>query len=95
MANVSTWERIERRKLHQRERWKRPARPGDRPDPSRPAGTDTLPQIKHIVILIGGVHRRCDVDAIMTGFRLSRVVMAHGGMPVASRPGGRASSPSR
>lgn len=44
---------------------------------------------------MGGVYRRCDVDAIMTGFRLSRVVMAHGGMPVASRPGGRASSPSR
>jgi phospholipase C len=33
-------------------RWKRPARPGDRPDPSRPPGTDTLPQIKHIVILM-------------------------------------------
>jgi len=56
MASASTWERIERRKLHQRERWKRPARPGDRPDPSRPAGTDMLPQIKHIVptFRIGG-----------------------------------------
>ena len=52
MASASTWERIERRKLHQRERWKRPARPGDRPDPSRPAGTDMLPQIKHIVVLM-------------------------------------------
>ncbi len=27
-------------------------RPGDRPDPSRPAGTDLLPQIKHIVVLM-------------------------------------------
>ena len=27
-------------------------RPGDRPDPSRPAGTDMLPQIKHIVVLM-------------------------------------------
>src|ERR1700733_8651354 len=52
MASASTWERIERRKLHQQERWKRPARPGDRPDPSRPAGTDMLPQIKHIVVLM-------------------------------------------
>ena len=52
MASASTWERIERRKLHGRERLKRPARPGDRPDPSRPAGTDMLPQIKHIVVLM-------------------------------------------
>src|ERR1700728_807093 len=52
MASTSTWERIERRKLRQRERWTRPARPGDRPDPSRPAGTDPLPQIKHIVVLM-------------------------------------------
>src|ERR1700747_1041632 len=52
MASASTWERIERRKLRQRERWTRPARPGDRPDPSRLAGTDLLPQIKHIVVLM-------------------------------------------
>src|ERR1700755_3442690 len=52
MASASTWERIERRKLRQRERWTRPARRGDRPDPSRPAGTDMLPQIKHIVVLM-------------------------------------------
>ena len=52
MASASAWERIERRKLRQRERWVRPCRPGDRPDPSRPAGTDMLPQIKHIVILM-------------------------------------------
>ena len=52
MASASTWERIERRKLRQRERWTRPARRGDRPDPSCPAGTDMLPQIKHIVVLM-------------------------------------------
>src|SRR6201994_668222 len=52
MASASTWERIERRKLRQRERWTRPARRGDRPDPSRPAGTDMLPGIKHIVVLM-------------------------------------------
>src|SRR5689334_24237661 len=52
MASASTWERIERRKLRQRERWTRPARRGDRPDPSQPAGTDMLPQIKHIVVLM-------------------------------------------
>src|ERR1700733_7658445 len=52
MANASTWRRIDRRKLRQRERWTPPARPGDRPDPSRPVGTDMLPQIKHIVVLM-------------------------------------------
>jgi phospholipase C len=52
MASASTWERIERQKLRQRERRTRPARPGDRPDPSRPAGTDLLPQVKHIIVLM-------------------------------------------
>jgi phospholipase C len=52
MASARTWERIERQKLRQRDWRARHARPGDRPDPSRPAGTDTLPQIKHIVVLM-------------------------------------------
>src|SRR5215471_10945456 len=52
MASVSTWERIERRKLRGRARRTRHIRPGDRPDPSRPVGTDMLPQIKHIVVLM-------------------------------------------
>ncbi|HET9973227.1 MAG TPA: alkaline phosphatase family protein [Streptosporangiaceae bacterium] len=52
MTSVSPWERIERRKLRQRERRTRHYRPGDRPDPSRPAGTDMLPQVKHIVVLM-------------------------------------------
>jgi phospholipase C len=52
MASASTWERIERQKVRQRERRTRPARPGDRPDPSRPVGTDLLPQVKHIIVLM-------------------------------------------
>src|ERR1700761_6661821 len=52
MTSVNTWERIERQKLRGRERRARRERPGDRPDPSRPAGTDMLPQIKHIVVLM-------------------------------------------
>ncbi|MGH3292548.1 MAG: alkaline phosphatase family protein, partial [Trebonia sp.] len=47
------WERVERAEL------KRTGRPGDGdlaagplPQPSRPAGTDLLPQIKHIVVLM-------------------------------------------
>ena len=52
MVSVSTWERIERQKLRQRELRTRRNRPGDRPDPARPAGTDLLPQIKHVVVLM-------------------------------------------
>jgi phospholipase C len=51
MGSVSKWERIERRKLRARER-RRHLRPGDRPDPARPVGTDRLPQVKHIVVLM-------------------------------------------
>src|SRR5580704_14508414 len=52
MDSASAWERIERQKLRGRERRTRHYRPGDRPDPSRPPGTDMLPQIKHIVVLM-------------------------------------------
>jgi phospholipase C len=52
MVSESAWERIERQQLRQRERRTRPVRPGDRPDPARPAGADRLPQIKHIVVLM-------------------------------------------
>jgi phospholipase C len=52
MANAGTLERIERQKLRRRERRARLARPGDRPDPSLPVGTDLLPQVKHIVVVM-------------------------------------------
>jgi hypothetical protein len=52
MASASTWERIDREKLRQRDRRGRPGRPGERPDPSRLAGTDMLPRIEHIVVLM-------------------------------------------
>jgi phospholipase C len=46
------WERLERAELRRRARrgGGRPA--GPPPDPSRPAGTDLLPQIRHIVVLM-------------------------------------------
>jgi phospholipase C len=52
MVRDSTWERIERQQLRGRERRTRHYRPGERPDPSRRVGTDILPQIKHIVVLM-------------------------------------------
>ncbi|HJZ09249.1 MAG TPA: alkaline phosphatase family protein, partial [Trebonia sp.] len=52
MDSASAWERIERQKLRGRERRTRHYRPGDRPDSSRAVGTDMLPRIKHIVVLM-------------------------------------------
>ena len=49
---MSGWERIERQQLRGRDLRSRRRRPGRRPDPSRPPGTDLLPQIKHIVVLM-------------------------------------------
>ena len=48
------WDRLERAEMHRR-KWRRAARaaePGDRPEPRRPPGTDLLPQLKHIVVLM-------------------------------------------
>src|SRR5215469_6353579 len=52
MASTSAWEAIERQQVRQRERRRRHVHPGERPDPSRPAGKDMLPPIEHIVVLM-------------------------------------------
>jgi phospholipase C len=52
MGSANAWERIERQKIRARQWRARHARPGDRPDPSRPAGTDMLPRVKHIIVLM-------------------------------------------
>jgi phospholipase C len=51
MRSAGIWAALERAALRGRDR-RRPVQPGDRPDPSRPPGTDLLPQIKHIVVLM-------------------------------------------
>jgi phospholipase C len=45
-------ERLERLELRRRSRGTVPLAPGQCPEPSLPAGTDRLPQIKHIVVLM-------------------------------------------
>src|SRR5580692_11239854 len=52
MVSARTWERIERHQVRGRERQSHRHRPGERPDPARRVGTDLLPQIKHIVVLM-------------------------------------------
>src|ERR1700753_2526836 len=46
------WEQLERAELRYRGRRGRGQAAGPRPEPSRPAGTDLLPEIKHIVVLM-------------------------------------------
>jgi phospholipase C len=50
MPGTKMWEAADRQRASRRTR--RQAQPGQRPDPSRPPGTDLLPQIKHIVVLM-------------------------------------------
>jgi phospholipase C len=52
MTIARAWERIERPKVRRREWRARHHRAGDRPDPSLPPGTDRLPQVKHIIVLM-------------------------------------------
>jgi phospholipase C len=52
MLRTKVLQGIERRALNVRSRKMALPQPGDRPDPSRPAGTDLIPQIKHIVVLM-------------------------------------------
>ena len=52
MPSASTWAHIERQEMRRRDRRSHYAQPGDRPDPSGPAGTDMLPLIKHIIVLM-------------------------------------------
>jgi phospholipase C len=51
-VSTKIWERIDRQKARQRDQQRRYEARGERPDPSRPAGTDLIPQIKHIVVLM-------------------------------------------
>jgi phospholipase C len=62
------WQRLEQREIRRRLRVV-PLQPGDRPDPSRPAGTDTLPEIKHIVVLMMENHSFDNYLGTMTGRR--------------------------
>jgi phospholipase C len=52
MRGTAVWEGVERQELRRRNQRMERAQPGQRPDPSLPAGTDRLPQIKHIVVLM-------------------------------------------
>ncbi len=79
------WERLERHELKRRGRGVAALRPGERPIPSLPAGTDLLPQIKHIVVLMMENHSYDSYLGMLAGrgdgFKLGR-----DGQPKAANP---------
>jgi phospholipase C len=81
------WERLEQRELRRRGRLGSGMRPGERPDPSLPAGTDLLPQIKHIVVLMMENHSYDNYLGMLTG-RGEGFALDRDGLPVATNPGG-------
>jgi phospholipase C len=79
------WEQLERYELKYRGRHLSRLQPGQRPMPSLPAGTDLLPQIKHIVVLMMENHSYDNYLGMLAGrgdgFRLGR-----DGQPRAANP---------
>jgi phospholipase C len=78
-------ERIERFELRRRGRGLATARPGERPDSSLPAGTDRLPQIKHIVVLMMENHSYDNYLGMLAG-RGEGFPLGHDGRPTAANP---------
>jgi phospholipase C len=75
------WERLERREID-RLRPPRAAAAGDRPRPDLPAGTDLLPQIRHIVVLMMENHSYDNYFGRLAG-RGEGLPLGPDGVPVA------------
>jgi phospholipase C len=87
MDGAIVWERLERRELKRRERLMGGgARPGQRPVPSQPAGTDLLPQIEHIVVLMMENHSYDNYFGMLRG-RGEGFPIGPGGEPGVTNPG--------
>jgi phospholipase C len=61
------WHGLEDREMKRRARGRAAEGPGPRPQPARPAGTDLLPQIKHIVVLMMENHSYDSYLGMLTG----------------------------
>jgi phospholipase C len=81
------WERLERRELNRLTRRGSAQRVGERPDPARPAGTDLLPQIKHIIVLMMENHSYDNYLGTLAG-RGDGFALDEHGAPDAANPGG-------
>jgi phospholipase C len=78
-------EHLEQLELRRRARLARSLKPGERPDPSVPAGTDMLPQIKHIVVLMMENHSYDNYLGMLTG-RGEGFPLDTRGQPAVSNP---------
>jgi phospholipase C len=76
-------ERLEQLELRRRRRGPAPLAPGQRPQPSLPAGTDLLPQIKHIVVLMMENHSYDNYLGMLAG-RGEGFSLDRDGQPTAS-----------
>ena len=61
------WAALEQREIRRRGRHIPTERPGQRPQPDLPEGTDLLPQIKHIVVLMMENHSYDNYLGTLTG----------------------------
>src|ERR1700751_3967319 len=87
------WERLEQREIAPRDLV---PGPGERPRPDLPPGTDLIPQIKHIVVLMMENHSYDNYLGMMTG-RGDGLPLTENGTPyvVNKLPAGRRSPPPR
>src|ERR1700761_9581947 len=61
------WHRLEHREMRRQARDRAEARSGPLPRPGTPAGTDLLPQIKHIVVLMMENHSYDNYLGMLSG----------------------------
>jgi phospholipase C len=80
------WNWLERRELQRLSRHMRDPDPGQLPRPDRPAGSDLLPQIKHIVVLMMENHSYDNYLGLLAG-RGEGFPLGPDGEPDVSNPG--------
>ena len=80
------WERLERYEMRYLARRAGATEPGQPPDPSRPIGTDLLPQIQHIVVLMMENHSYDNYLGMLRG-RGEGLPLGADGEPAVSNPG--------
>src|ERR1700744_1536 len=79
------WQTLENREIRRRGRRIPAERPNERPRPDQPAGTDLLPQIKHIVVLMMENHSYDNYLGTLAG-RGDGLAPGPDGAPAAANP---------
>jgi phospholipase C len=85
MRSSAIWEGAERQGLRRRRKVMERAQPGQRPDPSLPPGTDRMPKIKHIVVVMMENHSFDNYLGTLAG-RGDGFALGNDGLPAAENP---------